>query len=399
MNRLFAISANTFLQTVRQPIYAILLLTALGSFTIAPSLVGWTLDDDNKLLRDIGLSTLLVQGVFLAAFSAAAVISTEIEQKTVLTSVAKPVSRWMFVVGKYVGVTLAIAVAHYVSSIAFLMCIRHGVLQTASEKPDVTVLVLGPGVVILMLIAAALLNYLFDWKFLPTSVALIVPALSISMLVLSQVDRDWKLGRTEIVQQLDRLPDEITAVDLLRGIIEFRPTPGQPALPGSSGELVRKTWKGPITDAERDYLRGLSDVYKWRQQVDFLIAETRKLTTPDLLKASLLIMLALSLLCGVALAGSTRMGTVPTLLLTIAALCVGLVTDHYLLPLDTAGETWAKVLYRVLPNFQFFWMIDALSDDRVIPWSYVGSVAGYTAVYVAALVALAAALFETREVG
>ncbi len=399
MTRLWAVTTNTFLQTVRQPIYAIIVLVALGSFAAAPALTGWTLDDDNKMLRDIGLSTLLIQGLFLAAFSAAGVLSVEIEQKTVLTVAAKPLPRSLFVVGKYLGVVGAVAVAHYLAVIAFAMSMRHGVLQTSADPVDLTVLALGPGMTLLMLLAAAALNYLFDWKFLPTAVALLVPTLTASALILAFIDRDWRLKRFERTQTLDALPREITSREMLRGIVEFRPDEGKRWLPGARGTLVREERLGPVNDADREFLLNLSDDYQWRRQVDWLIAETRKITTPDIVKAAYLVFLAVALLCGVAVAASTRLGTLWTLVLCVLMLCVGFVTDHYLQPLDEQGVRWAQTLYRLLPNFQFFWMIDALADDRVIPWSYLGRVTAYAGVYCAGLVALAAALFETREVG
>src|SRR5262245_51378904 len=141
MTRFLAVTRNTFLQTLRQPIYGLIVLATLGSLALAPSITGWTLDDDNKLLRDLGLSTLLVQGLFLAAFSAAGVISKEIEDKTVLTVAAKPISRGTFIAGKYCGVLLALCVAHYLAMLALTLTLRHGVLQTSAESSDVTVLI------------------------------------------------------------------------------------------------------------------------------------------------------------------------------------------------------------------------------------------------------------------
>ena len=102
-----AIVKNSFLQAVRQPVFGIIVIVTLGGLALAPSMTGWTLDDDNKMLRDIGLSTLLVQGIFLACFCASNVIDQEIADRTALTVVAKPVSREVFILGKYVGILLA----------------------------------------------------------------------------------------------------------------------------------------------------------------------------------------------------------------------------------------------------------------------------------------------------
>ncbi len=399
MNKLFAISSNTFLQTVRQPIYAILVLATLGSFVLAPSLTGWTLDDDNKLLRDLGLSTLLMQGLFLAAFSASAVVNLEIEQKTVLTTVSKPVTRGLFILGKALGVFAAVILAFYLSTIAYVMSLRHGVLQMASETSDMTVIAFGPGVCLLMLIAAAILNYLFDWKFLPTAIGLIAPALTVSIIVLSVIDRDWKLSRYETVQHIDKLPDELIAIEKLNHIVEFVPDEGFKPLPGSPGRLVRSNFKGPITDEERATLRSITDEFRWNQAIDWLVAETRKIATPDILKAAFLVLLAVLVLSSIALACSTRFSTVPTLLICIVILCAGMITDYYLQPLATEGVTWAKIANAAIPNFQFMWLIDALTDDRVIPWKYVITTTCYAVLYISAALALAAALFETREVG
>ncbi len=399
MTKLYAISSNTFLQTVRQPIYGILVLATLGAFVLSPPLTGWTLDDDNKLLRDMGLSTLLMQGLFLAAFSATAVVTLEIEQKTVLSTVSKPVSRGLFILGKALGVFAAVTLAYYLATIAFVFTMRHGVLQMAAESSDMTVIVFGPGMVILMLVAAGVLNYLFDWKFLPTAVTLIAVSLTVSAILLTFVDRDWKFSKYQTTQRIDRLPAEMVTPDMLKGLLTFQPDEGYKWAPGSPGLLIRDNFKGPITDEERSYLRGLSSEYKWGQQLDFLVTETRKITTPDMLKAAYLILLAVLMLSAAALAASTRLGTVPTLLICVVLLAAGLISDHFLQPLANEGVRWAQIAYRIVPNFQFLWLIDALTDDRVIPWAYVWNVTGYAAIFIAAFVALAAALFETREVG
>ncbi len=82
----------------------------------------------------------------------------------------------------------------------------------------------------------------------------------------------------------------------------------------------------------------------------------------------------------------------------VLGLGVGLSTDQVLKPYITENA-FARVSYPLVPNFQFFWVLDALADERVIPWSFIGSAGIYLVLYSAAFVALAAALFETREVG
>lgn len=399
MSRIIAITKNTFLQTVRQPVYGIILLATLSGLALSPSITGWTLDDDNKMLRDIGLSTLLIQGLFLACFAASNVLNVEIEDKTVLTVAAKPVPRWQFILGKYLGILGALTAAHYLAGTAFFMTMRHGVLQTARDTSDPTVLVLGPGVMLLVLIAAGVLNYVYDWRFLPTVFTLILPLWTFSTTVLLVIDRDWKIRSFEITQTMDNLPPEVTDPSVFKGIISFRPLPGDSQIRGHGGLLVRRAWQGPINDADHEYLLDLSSQLQWKRDVDFLVTETRKSQGVEIFKAGLLVLVALTILSSLAVAVATRLGMIATFAVSLAAIMAGLAADQIIKPMADAGEWWASVLYRIIPNFQCFWMIDALSDNRVIPWSYLVSASGYGVLYAIALLLLGMALFETREVG
>jgi hypothetical protein len=62
------------------------------------------------------------------------------------------------------------------------------------------------------------------------------------------------------------------------------------------------------------------------------------------------------------------------------------------------GAWWASVLYTVTPNWQLFWVVDALDEGRsTFHWGYVGKAFGYMAAYVGAALVLAIMLFERRE--
>ena len=107
LTRLYGIAATTFMETVRQPIYGVILLVTGMLMILNVTLAAYTLKDDNRLLLDAGLSTLLLAGLFLAAFSASGVLNREIENKTVMVVLAKPVSRPLFLAGKALGLFAA----------------------------------------------------------------------------------------------------------------------------------------------------------------------------------------------------------------------------------------------------------------------------------------------------
>jgi len=113
--------------------------------------------------------------------------------------------------------------------------------------------------------------------------------------------------------------------------------------------------------------------------------------------ASALILMALLILAALALACSTRVEVVPTLAICSALFLMGLVSDYFWGKRAHAGSWWASVLYAVTPNWQLFWVADALEQDNKIPLSYLGEALGYAAAYIGAILALALTLFEDRE--
>ena len=173
--RFYTLAANSFLETIRQPLYGVILIATTALMILNVSLAAFTFEDDNKLLLDLGLSTLLLSGLFLSAFSASGVISREIENKTVVTVVSKPVSRPLFILGKFAGLLAAIGVAYYLLTLVFILCVRHGVLQNSTDPWDGPVLVLGIGAVVVSLIGGAAANFLHSKHFAATVVQILSP--------------------------------------------------------------------------------------------------------------------------------------------------------------------------------------------------------------------------------
>jgi ABC-type transport system involved in multi-copper enzyme maturation permease subunit len=113
--------------------------------------------------------------------------------------------------------------------------------------------------------------------------------------------------------------------------------------------------------------------------------------------ASALILMALLILAALALACSTRVEVVPALAICSALFMLGLVSDYFWGTRSKAGSWWASALYTVTPNWQLFWVADALDEKNQIPLAYLGKALGYACAYIGAILALALALFEDRE--
>jgi hypothetical protein len=115
-----------------------------------------------------------------------------------------------------------------------------------------------------------------------------------------------------------------------------------------------------------------------------------------LLPASLLIAVALLLFAALALGLSTRLSTVPSLTLCGAVLILGLMADYWF-GRSAHESTTALVLYRLVPNWQHFWMSDALGGGGRIPLEYVLRAGGYGLAYLAGLLLLGMASFRHTE--
>ncbi|MCZ7645415.1 MAG: hypothetical protein M5U26_09045 [Planctomycetota bacterium] len=323
LGKLATVAANGFKESIRQPVYVVLLVG--GSLLLALNLAicGYAFEDDNKLLLDLGLSTLFVAGLLLAAFSATGVFNREIENKTVLTVVSKPVSRPAFVLGKYLGVTAALGVAFTIWALVFQLTVRHGVMSRADDPFDMPVILLGGGALALAFAGAGLGNYFFNWVFASALTAGLAPLMLLAYGLALCLDKNWAL---------------------------------QP--PG-------RDFNAPV----------------WI--------------------AVLCIFQALAVLSAVAVAVSTRLGQVMTLSICAAVFLLGLSSD-YLFGGYREERLIARVAYGVVPNLNFHWLAEALHGDHGHLGEFaplVGLVSAYSALYVAAILGVAVALFQTREVG
>jgi ABC-type transport system involved in multi-copper enzyme maturation permease subunit len=114
--------------------------------------------------------------------------------------------------------------------------------------------------------------------------------------------------------------------------------------------------------------------------------------------AGILILFALWILAALAIACSTRLDTIPTLAICSAFFLVGLMSDYFFGRRAEAGQWWASALYTVIPNWQLFWLADALDMGKsTFQWGYVGKAFAYLVCYAGAALAVGTALFEERE--
>ncbi len=136
--RVWALALSTAKNEMAQPLY--LLLLGIGLFGVL--LFGIypfnTLGDDIRLLKDSGVTLIMVLGMLQAVWSAGTTVSDEIEGRTALTVLSKPVSRRSFVLGKYAGIMLAVLVLFVIIATVLLVVMSYKPIYDARETSKAT---------------------------------------------------------------------------------------------------------------------------------------------------------------------------------------------------------------------------------------------------------------------
>jgi ABC-type transport system involved in multi-copper enzyme maturation permease subunit len=118
MGLLRAVALNTFREAVRDRVFYNLLLFAVllvGTSLIIGQLAA---GQDVKIIKDLGLAASLLFGVGIAVFLGIQLVAREVERRSVHATLAKPVSRPIFLLGKYVGLLLTLGVNITVMAVA-----------------------------------------------------------------------------------------------------------------------------------------------------------------------------------------------------------------------------------------------------------------------------------------
>src|SRR3954447_26438518 len=111
MYRTFVIIRHTFLESILQPIYPLLLAFGGVVLLIFAALPFFTLGEDTVMFRSVGLDVILLLVLIATLFATSKSIYEEIEDRTMLTLMSKPLHKWEVLLGKYLGIILAAAMA------------------------------------------------------------------------------------------------------------------------------------------------------------------------------------------------------------------------------------------------------------------------------------------------
>ena len=378
MRQFRTIAFNAFMELLRQPVF-LLLMTCSSVFAVfLASTPYFGFGDDPKLVKDSVLATLLLVGLFGAVISASSSVAHEIRTGTALAVLSKPVSRIVFLLGKYVGLAATLLVLTYVNLVSALVASK--ISFTAYGEANKTAFFIFTGSIALAYLVAGLTNYFLNRTFTSDAVAFVVVFSTIAFLVIANMEKPGSMFEEHIDVDWRLIPAGLLifcAFLVLAGL----------ALVCSTRLEIIPT----LTICTLLFLIGLMSDYlfgRWAEPAWVAFPSQQSVQSgPFSDEQKNLLSMAIS---KVDVNGNEKIDVIEM---------ESLAPDD-IQQLKRAGldrKLWATVVYSLVPNWQLFWLADALENDKTVPWSYVGRSFAYVACYLSALMALAIMSFESRE--
>lgn len=445
-----SIARNTLIESLRQPIFFVLVMLSgvLQAFNTASTgfSMGYTttaeVSGDDKLLLDIGMGTIFVIGALLAGFQATAVISREIVDKTVLTVVSKPVGRPTIILGKYLGVAGAIAMAVIVMITFLLFGIRHEVMTTAADIVDQPVVLFSVGTVAIAVLLAAFGNFFYGWSFPQVAVSAMFVLVPLGYAATLTISKDWELQPigTDFKPQVfracialgiavmvltsiataasTRLGQVMTIVvcagvfvlgllsNFMLGRLAYQ---NEPIATIRSAEAEAARFDGFDSRGARYQLELVTfpevtlepgdSIWYGSNPTGFALAvpdfepfegdisDPRTRNDPDLPPAIV-----------VRDADGTTLVLEQIGMTAVPVSRAPVEGDHLFLQ-PTEHNAVAFAAWAVLPNMHYFWLLDAVTQNRLIPDGHLARIAIYGVLQSLAFLCVAVILFQRRDVG
>ncbi|MFQ5839411.1 MAG: ABC transporter permease [Candidatus Methylomirabilales bacterium] len=117
------IALNTFKEAIRDRILYTILAFALALIGSSVVLASLSVGGEEKIIKDLGLASILIFGTFIAIFIGIGLVSKEIDKRTIYTIIAKPIHRYEFILGKYLGLLLTLLVNVSAMAVGFFLLV------------------------------------------------------------------------------------------------------------------------------------------------------------------------------------------------------------------------------------------------------------------------------------
>jgi ABC-type transport system involved in multi-copper enzyme maturation permease subunit len=105
--RIGTIAQATFREGYRQPMFWLLVVAVVFLMFVSTFIPYFTFGDDYKMMKQLGFDMIMLATMLFCVLLASMSVSEEIEGRTAVTLMSKPVTRRQFMLGKFVGIFLA----------------------------------------------------------------------------------------------------------------------------------------------------------------------------------------------------------------------------------------------------------------------------------------------------
>jgi ABC-type transport system involved in multi-copper enzyme maturation permease subunit len=102
------VAAATYGEIVRRPLYFILLASFCVAILLSKFLTLFSFYQEMNLVREMGVATLIFWGFIITTILSGVVVTQELEDRTAVTLLSKPLRRYEFLLGKYIGLLLSL---------------------------------------------------------------------------------------------------------------------------------------------------------------------------------------------------------------------------------------------------------------------------------------------------
>ena len=251
--RIYAIALNTYREAVRDRVLFGVLALAAGVLALTLALGELSLDQQMRVVTDLGLASISLFSVVVAIFLGSSLLYKEIERKTLYVILPKPIARFEFLLGKYFGIVATCAV--FIAIMGALQLLVTAIQAGAST----TVVIAVPAV----LVAGLGLSFLFS-----KDGTLVVPiwsliALGASALICSTVD-------VELFQLLSSLVLSLGEVLILSAVALLFSSFSTPFLTGAftfGVWLVGRAAHDMVAMETRVLSPGMKTLLRWLAEV------------------------------------------------------------------------------------------------------------------------------------
>jgi ABC-type transport system involved in multi-copper enzyme maturation permease subunit len=118
---IIAIAKNTFKETARNKVSIVILIIAAVGILLTKALSYIAPETEQKMVIDFGILLIAFFGAIIAIFNGSSLIYKDLEKRTIYTVMSKPIHRYQFVVGKFLGLFFSISLSLSFLALVFVI--------------------------------------------------------------------------------------------------------------------------------------------------------------------------------------------------------------------------------------------------------------------------------------